>query len=262
MQRFGIDISVWQGDFDLEKAVREGVTFAVVKGGGADAGYYVDSRFEENYGKAKACGVPVGSYWFSRAKSVSAAKKEADYYYANVLRGRQFELPVYMDVEHRDMLALGKDALTEIVRTWCDRLEDRGCFVGIYASESVFRDRMDDARLRDYAHWVAAWRKRYPSAYDPGLWQFGGETNVLRSNKVAGVVCDQDYMYVDYPSRIRESGLNGYGKEGVPQKSLHEIAMEVIRGDWGNGEERRRRLRAAGYDYNAVQDEVNRILYG
>ncbi len=46
------------------------------------------------------------------------------------------------------------------------------------------------------------------------------------------------------------------------KKSNADIAREVIRGDWGNGQERVDRLTAAGYDYNAVQSIVNQILNG
>lgn len=45
-------------------------------------------------------------------------------------------------------------------------------------------------------------------------------------------------------------------------KSITEIAKEVIEGDWKNGEVRKQKLSAAGYDPKAVQDEVNRILKG
>lgn len=41
---------------------------------------------------------------------------------------------------------------------------------------------------------------------------------------------------------------------------IDEIAREVIRGDWGNGADRRNRLIAAGYDYEAVQAKVNELL--
>ncbi len=47
-----------------------------------------------------------------------------------------------------------------------------------------------------------------------------------------------------------------------PAKSVDDVAREVIRGEWGNGSDRRQRLEAAGYDYNAVQDRVNAILTG
>lgn len=43
-------------------------------------------------------------------------------------------------------------------------------------------------------------------------------------------------------------------------KSNEQIANEVIRGEWGNGDDRRKRLQAAGYDYNAIQAIVNRKL--
>ncbi|MFL6416857.1 MAG: N-acetylmuramoyl-L-alanine amidase [Bryobacteraceae bacterium] len=42
--------------------------------------------------------------------------------------------------------------------------------------------------------------------------------------------------------------------------SVQVIAEQVIKGQWGNALERRRRLSAAGYDYDAVQAEVNRQL--
>jgi hypothetical protein len=42
-------------------------------------------------------------------------------------------------------------------------------------------------------------------------------------------------------------------------KSNEAIAKEVIQGKWGNGATRKANLTAAGYDYNAVQKEVNRL---
>lgn len=60
-------------------------------------------------------------------------------------------------------------------------------------------------------------------------------------------------------------GSSGGGNSGggnnqpTSTQSLDAIAKEVIRGKWGNGTERRRRLTAAGYDYNAVQSVVNQL---
>lgn len=44
------------------------------------------------------------------------------------------------------------------------------------------------------------------------------------------------------------------------KKSNEKIANEVIQGLWGNGADRKERLQAAGYDYNAIQSIVNRKL--
>ena len=43
-------------------------------------------------------------------------------------------------------------------------------------------------------------------------------------------------------------------------KAMDTIVQEVIRGEWGNGEERKQRLEAAGYSYEVVQGKVNREL--
>lgn len=43
-------------------------------------------------------------------------------------------------------------------------------------------------------------------------------------------------------------------------KTVDELAKEVIEGKWGNGNARKKKLTAAGYDYNAVQAKVNQIL--
>lgn len=48
--------------------------------------------------------------------------------------------------------------------------------------------------------------------------------------------------------------------EEPAKKSADEIAKAVIKGDWGNGTERKARLTAAGYDYVAIQHRVNELL--
>lgn len=57
-------------------------------------------------------------------------------------------------------------------------------------------------------------------------------------------------------------GVSFKEKQPKPAKSVDEVAREVIRGEWGNGSDRRQRLEAAGYDYDTVQDRVNAIRTG
>jgi len=52
------------------------------------------------------------------------------------------------------------------------------------------------------------------------------------------------------------------GETVTPAKSVDEVAQEVVNGKWGNGNDRKNRLTAAGYDYNAVQKKVNALLKG
>lgn len=65
------------------------------------------------------------------------------------------------------------------------------------------------------------------------------------------------YNYTEVQSLVNTI-LNGSGNVG--KKSNKEIAREVIRGDWGNGANRKNRLTASGYDYYTIQSIVNNLL--
>lgn len=228
MQKFGIDVSHWQGNFNFTQAKAEGVEYVIIKAGGGDDGLYRDSKFEAYYQQAKSLGLGVGAYFFGQAMSISQAEKEADKF-ISLLKGKQFDYPVYYDVEAK-MLQLGKKALTDVVIAFCDRVEKAGFYVGIYSGALTFNNNMDDTRLSKYAHWAAYWGKNKPKLNNSvmGMWQFGGETNYIRTNKVAGQVCDQDYCYVDYPYDIKRLGLNGYPKnpnmyDGVDYSTVYNL---------------------------------------
>lgn len=262
-QKFGIDVSHWQGDFNFARAKsNEGVEFAIIKAGGGDAGLYKDSKFESNYKKCEDCGLPKGAYFYGNAKSVAEAKKEAEYF-ISILSGKKYEYPVFYDVEGRMITNNDRATLTEIVKAFCFTMEAAGYWGGIYSSESFFNSEMNDGELTRYSHWVARWGKSKPapsSGAETQMWQFGGETNLIRSNKINGQTCDQDYCYVDYPAKIKAAGLNGYSKgdsSAPAKKSNAEIANEVIAGKWGNGTERKERLTGAGYNYSEIQEIVN-----
>ena len=65
-------------------------------------------------------------------------------------------------------------------------------------------------------------------------------------------------------SIIEQYNLTAWdAREVQPQpqlKSIDEVAKEVIRGEWGNGEDRKARLTQAGYDYNVIQARANEML--
>lgn len=276
MRKFGIDVSKWQGaNFDFARAKNhDKVEFVILRGAYScpkvKSNGGKDTQFENYYKKCKALGLPVGIYQYSMATTVEQAKQEAKFLYDNILKGKQYELPIYMDVEDNVQLALSKQALTDIVKAWCEYLESKGYWVGIYAGKYTFRDQLDDNQLKRYTHWVAMWGKEctYEDKSVLGMWQFGGETNVLRTTQVAGQTVDQNFMLVDFPTLIKKNKLNGFGKAQTTtattttakKKTVAEIAKEVIQGKWGVGADRKKRLTEAGYSYTAVQERVNKLL--
>ena len=66
----------------------------------------------------------------------------------------------------------------------------------------------------------------------------------------------------DYAAVQAEVNRLVSGNTATPTKSVAEVAKEVIAGKWGNGDTRKSKLQAAGYDYDAVQKEVNKQLSG
>lgn len=260
MTKFGIDISKWQKGFNFDKAVSEGVEFVILRGAYSTG---KDICFEDFYKACKDRKIPVGVYLYSMAKSVDEAKAEAKALIDNVLKGKQFEYPIYMDVEDNTLKTLGKKLLTDIIVEFCETLENAGYYAGIYSTAYYLKSYTDEARLTPYDKWIAQWTSKCTYSGNYGMWQFGGETNLLRTNKIAGVTCDQDYAYKDYPTIIKNAGLNGFGKtQTVVKKSVEEIAKEVIQGKWGVGTDRKNRLEGAGYSYSEVQSKVNELLKG
>lgn len=212
MSTFGIDVSHWQGDFDFAKAVKnDKVEFAILKIGGSDAGRYKDGKFDSNYKKCKDIALPVGAYYFGHDMTVEAAKESAQHF-ISLLKGKQFEYPVYYDVEGDMITKLDKATLTDIVIAFCDEVEKEGYYIGVYSSASFFNSEMDDKRLSRFCHWAAAWsvKPSLTSGNPIQMWQFGGSRNCIRSTKINGQTVDQNFCYVDYPAIIKKVGLNGY----------------------------------------------------
>lgn len=271
---FGIDISTYQKGINLSRAKNEGVCFAILRAGFTGYGTGVsknkDSQFENFYNQCKSLGIPVGAYWFSCATSYDKGKAEAEYMYNNCLKGKQFEYPIYIDVEDSHWQAkAGKTAVTQAIKGFCEYLEAKGYYVGIYANSNWFSNYINTPELSRYDKWLANWSTSKPNSPEAGLWQFGGETNRIRSNKVAGYTVDQNYAYKDFPAIMKSKGLNGFSASGNTQpstpktKSIDELADEVIAGKWGTKDTnptRKQRLEASGYNYQAVQDRVNEKL--
>ena len=268
MQKLGIDISSYQRGINLQVAKNEGVEFVILRGGftgwGTGVSYNKDSCFEEFYNTCNNINLPMGVYWYSCANSREKGINEANFLYENCLKGKRFQYPIYIDVEDSHHQQGNINGTTDAIKGFCETLESKGYYVGIYANTNWFNNYIKTNELTKYDKWIASWGTIRPSYPSGGMWQFGGEVNKIRSTKIANMIVDQDYCFVDYPNIIKNKKLNGYNTNVntnvVNKKSVSEIAREVINGKWGNGEDRKRKLTSAGYDYNTVQQEVNRIL--
>ena len=218
----GIDVSVHNGAIDWKKVKADGIEFAILRAGYGRVASQKDARFEENYAGAKAAGIPVGAYWYSYAMSEDEARLEADVF-LSVIKGKQFEMPVYFDLEEKKQFDLGKEKVSAIMRAFLERLEAAGYFVGLYGSaSSLMTHTADDIKSR-YTIWLAHWcnQTNYTGAY--GIWQHSEKGRV---DGINGNV-DLDIGYNDFPTIIKGKGLNGYGKESNPPAPAAEDGITV-----------------------------------
>ena len=246
------DISTWQTELDYN-TLRSKANYCIIR-----AGFSVskDNMFEEHYKNLQ--GLNLGAYWYSYAESVEEAKQEARKF-LEVIDGKKFTLPLYLDIEDASMSGLGRATLNEIVTAFGEIIENAGYYFGVYTNLNWYRNYLSGYELnKKYDWWIACWSTNSPTNVDYGVWQYTNDYNL------SGKRIDGDYVLKDYPTIIRNAGLNHLGDtpEPTPTKTIDELAHEVIEGLWGNGQERADRLREAGYDYDAVQTRVNEILYG
>lgn len=211
----GIDVSAWQGIIDWKAVKAAGIQFAIIKAGGSDDGIYTDSKFERNYEQCKANRIPVGAYWFIGPNCITKADGEADAErFVKLLKGKQFEYPVYVDIEP-PLKPANRKYNTDAVIAFCEYMEKAGYYTGVYGSTySTFQSLVDDSRLTSYAHWVAQYANSCTYWDNYGIWQYTSDGYV---NGISGR-CDMNYCYVDYPSRIKAKGMNGFKKTATASK--------------------------------------------
>ena len=264
----GLDISGYQGGLNLQNVKNSGYSFVILRAGytgyGANRSKNVDGTFSGFYNQAKAIGLPVGAYWYSCANSRDTGIAEANFMYDYCLKGKTFEFPIYIDVEDTHWQNSNRAGVTDAIIGFCETLENKGFYVGVYASTSWFYNMIDTGRLNNYTKWVANWSSSKPNFKYNGfdLWQNSS------NGYVSGYRVDTNESFIDFPTVIKKAGLNGYKKESsdnptptpTGKKTVDELAKEVIDGKWGNGDDRKNRLTDAGYNYYDVQKKVNEIL--
>lgn len=199
--KFGIDISRWQGMYDFEQALREGIRFAIFRCGGADdknIGMYYDSTYRRNYAECARIGIARGVYYLLDAANTDEAAEQARHC-LSLVEGMKLQLPVFADVEGE---ALNADNLTEIINRFCEIIKEAGYDAGVYASASPMVNLIDIRAIKEAGNavWCASYTAEIPNiGVDIDIWQYGGGSdNFIRDVHVAGQAVDQNFAYKDY----------------------------------------------------------------
>jgi lysozyme len=132
----GIDVSRHTGKADFKKIKEQSIDFAYLR---ATAGEKrVDEKFDTNYSNAKQYNIPVGAYHlFDLTKK---GKTQASFF-MNATDGKNFELPLVLDVEELEKSCPTKKQLVvEEIKAFIQEVEEKKKEpVMIYTNKNCFR---------------------------------------------------------------------------------------------------------------------------
>ena len=203
----GLDVSEFQGIIDWEQVKAAGYQFAMLR-----AGYgfnTVDAQFHRNASECNRIGLPIGAYWFCYAVSPETAASEADGC-LNTISSHRFDYPICYDIEQASVdYAAGQGVnitpslATEIVKTFCNRIETNGYYAMYYSNKNFLNTYLPADLPQKYALWYAYYTSQFDGT-DCGIWQYTSQCSIPG---ISGNV-DLDDGFIDYASVIKEAGLN------------------------------------------------------
>ena len=132
---------------------------------------------------------------------------------AGWLEGKQFEYPIYFDLEDHTLESLDRELLTTLCETFIGKLQSMGYFCGLYVNHDWLVNRLHTEKMTVYfdiwyARWTLTgnpdWKDSFGSK--TGLWQYT-DSGKLGSHECA---FDLNVAFKDYPSIIKEHKLNGF----------------------------------------------------
>ena len=142
-----------------------------------------------------------------------------------------------------------------MAKAFCEEIAKAGYTPGLYSMKSGLQNYITPELKRTYTQWVANVNVSFTTYAGHDMWQYSWKG---RFNGISGDVdcswCYKDFVNTTTPTTPTEPTTP------TNLKSNEEIAQEVLDGKWGNGDERKRRLTEAGYDYAAVQKIVTQLL--
>lgn len=185
----GMDVSYWQGLINWERVKADDIDFAILR-----CGYVktlgrpqVDQQWKRNAQECERLGIPYGVYIYSYAKTVEAAKAEADHV-INTLKGFSPTYPVYFDLEEKSLESTSnRMLLANMASAFCDKIAAAGYTPGIYANTNWWNNYLTDPVFDQWERWVAQYNSK--CSYTRGsyrLWQCSA------SGKVDGIVGNVD----------------------------------------------------------------------
>jgi GH25 family lysozyme M1 (1,4-beta-N-acetylmuramidase) len=191
----GLDVSKWQGNIDYSKVANSGIDFVMIKLGGTSGiggEYYVDPKFKDNIEGFQEQGIEVGVYFYSYAKSIEEAKREAGFVLSQI-KDYNISFPIAFDWENWssfNKFNISFKTLSETANAFIETVEESG-YIGLLYSSKNYLEKIWDTM--DNPIWLAHYTDKTDYKGDYVMWQLtsGGVIPGITENTV-----DVDIMYL------------------------------------------------------------------
>ncbi len=255
-----IDVSSYNGTVNWKKAKQYGVDGAILKIIRKDLKR--DNGFNRNYQACNKNHINWGVYNYTYATTPKKARADMELVcdILDKLDKKYFKLGVWLDIEDQAQAKLSKDEITSIINAAQAVVESRGYKFGVYTGMSYFSEHINVKKVNCSHWWIARYYKGYkemcfatnpngnykPKNTDIMAWQYTSSgvfpSSISTGN---GGKFDLSILYKDFSLTTSD------------KKSLETIVKEVMKDKWGTGKTRKKRLEAAGYNYEQVRSAVN-----
>ena len=208
-----IDVSRYQGKITLDgwrkvkTAGYKGVMLKTVstnpKMSKRADGLYIDPTFEDNYRNARAAGLDVGAYYYTYATSEAMADAELALL-RQAVYGKEFSLPVCVDVEENKLKQLSTLDLSNLAAYALEQVERMGFYAQLY-TYTGYKYELDMARLSSrWDVWLADYTGKTPNV----TFNYNAHQHTSKG-AVPGISGDVDLNVttLNYPRIIRKKGL-------------------------------------------------------
>ncbi len=246
----GINVAALPGDFIIVKATE-----------GTD---YTSATFAEQTAAVKTAGRLLGVYHFMTGENPETQAR----FFASTVKKHIRKAVLCLDLEKNGLTGNQSHVFVETLHN------ETGVWPLVYCSTSNLASMTDEWTRARCGIWQADWGagntwtafpddwsrpSGAPNGSTIAAWQF---TSKFKTSSWARNL-DADVFYGDaaaWRKYAKGDTATATATTTTATKTVKQIAAEVIAGKWGNGQTRRQRLEAAGYDCAAVQNEVNAQL--
>lgn len=256
----GIDVSEHNGKIDWKEAKKH-ISFAIIRAG--YGGGNLDKEAIKNIMGCRDNEIPYGLYWFSYALNETGSKYEANCL-CDVADKYAPVLPLAFDYEYEsDNYFFKKTGKAQsnlkrksIAKTFLDTVDNRGYSPILYTNIDYLTKGFSELQHL-FPIWLAQWREEQPTI----KFEFWQKSN---KGKIPGINGDVDINVTEKDYVPKNAQANW--KKAIQQiddsvwERYYELALMIIKGKYGIGEERKKAIAEIGMDYKIAQSIVNWLL--